>query len=403
MPPSWLGPYYGQRRCPGIEGGLLRASPSGSAPAAYWPALDGLRGIAVLAVVLFHLHAPGGANGYVGVDAFFALSGFLITSLLLSERAKTGWISLPRFYARRGLRLLPALIATVTLACLAGVLTGTLAKVGPGALAALFYVANWWIYLGGAAPLMEHTWTLAIEEHFYLVWPLLVLALTSRVRRLRNLGVAAACVLVLVALVPWPSGIEPVKLSYLRGAPIVWGSVLAVFLTRAPAVKWVRAVALAGPIALVLLVALITGVVPFPKSGLEGVTSVPGALSIIIVALIVTRPAARTVTVLGATPLRWVGVRAYGIYLYHFPIASLLLNHLGGRLPSWAVIVVGIGASLVVAALSYQFLERPFLRLKSHFQARIATGPPAVATGHDTDLPGNPGTRLARPATGEPA
>ena len=332
-----------------------------------WPALDGLRGIAVLAVLFFHVHAPGAANGYVGVDVFFALSGFLITYLLIHERRTTGAVSLGRFYARRALRLLPALVATLLGVCVLASITGDLNTVGPGALAALLYVANWWIYLGGGAPLLEHTWTLAIEEHFYLVWPLLVLALGSASRRLRSVGWTGLTVVVVLFVLPWPDLIAPVKLSYERGIPIVWGSLLALAVATPRLAGRVRVLGWAGAVALVALLALIADLGHLPSRWLEGVTSVPGVLSVIIVAMIVTRPNARTARVLEITPLRWAGKRAYGIYLYHFPISSLLINHVAVEWPSGAVAAVATVLSLVVACLSYRYLEQPFLRLKDRF------------------------------------
>ena len=361
-----------------MEEGLTRG-PAQPARRRNWPALDGLRGIAVLAVLFFHIHAPGAANGFVGVDVFFALSGFLITYLLIQERRATGSVSLGRFYARRALRLLPALGATLLGVCLLALITGDLDTVGPGALAALLYVANWWIYLGGAAPLLEHTWTLAIEEHFYLVWPLLVLALGSASRRLRSVGWTGLTAVVVLFVVPWPDAIAAVKLSYERGIPIVWGSLLALAVATPRVASRVRALGWAGAVALAALLALIADVGHLPSRWLEGVTSVPGVLSVIIVAMIVTRPRAHAARLLEITPLRWAGKRAYGIYLYHFPISSLLINQLDLGWPSLAVALVATVLSLVVAGLSYRYLEQPFLRLKHRFASTPVASPLTAA------------------------
>src|SRR5262245_51790762 len=143
----------------------------------YHPALDGLRGVAILAVMIYH--SGLGRGGYLGVDVFFALSGFLITTLLCDEYAATGTIAFRKFYARRALRLLPALVVFV--AVWLAVLYATLeprfwAFVTGFGLAVLFYVANWvgiWVLPLGV---FGHTWSLAIEEQFYVLWPLVILA-----------------------------------------------------------------------------------------------------------------------------------------------------------------------------------------------------------------------------------
>ncbi len=140
----------------------------------HMPGLDGLRGIAVLAVVLFHTALTWGTNGYVGVDIFFVLSGYLITRLLLAERRQTGTISLRRFYVRRVLRLYPALAVTCVAVLLLGLAAHRLSVIGPSVVASAFYYANWWLYTGHDMVLLDHTWTLSIEEHLYAIWPAVV-------------------------------------------------------------------------------------------------------------------------------------------------------------------------------------------------------------------------------------
>jgi peptidoglycan/LPS O-acetylase OafA/YrhL len=152
--------------------------------ARYLPALDGLRALAVLAVIGFHADVPHFGGGFLGVEVFFVVSGYLITRLLLLERDETGHISLPSFWARRARRLLPALFA-VLLAALGlslAVAPDALAQTRSDAGAALFYVSNWWQIIQHRSyfmdvdrpPLLLHLWSLAVEEQFYLVWPLAV-------------------------------------------------------------------------------------------------------------------------------------------------------------------------------------------------------------------------------------
>ncbi len=158
----------------------------------YWPSLDGVRGVAIAAVIAFHLGYLGG--GWVGVDIFFVLSGFLITSLLLSEQAQSGHIRLGAFWARRARRLLPALLFLVFALGLYALLGGpgvVPSQLRSPAMAALLYFANWQQVAAGHSyftqfqavnPLL-HTWSLAVEEQYYLVWPLLVVGLVSLGRR----------------------------------------------------------------------------------------------------------------------------------------------------------------------------------------------------------------------------
>ena len=192
----------------------MDGSPAAGRPAAAWshvPALDGVRALAVTAVLVFHARPDWLPGGFLGVDAFFVLSGYLITGLLLAEAGTRGSVRLGAFWARRARRLLPALLVLLVVVALVGrevLPRAELAGLRLDALAALGYVANWrMIFRGGGyfavtappSPL-QHTWSLAIEEQFYLVWPLLVV-LALRVRRWRGLllagcvaGVAASAV-----------------------------------------------------------------------------------------------------------------------------------------------------------------------------------------------------------------
>ena len=162
-------------------------------PAGYFPALDGLRALSVLAVLAFHAELPSVPGGFLGVEAFFVVSGFLITALLLLEQRGTGSISVPKFWLRRARRLLPALFALLVAVLFASLL------LAPDALdetrgdidAALLYVSNWWQVVHHHSyfmavqrpPLLLHLWSLAVEEQFYLFWPLLIALLGQRAPR----------------------------------------------------------------------------------------------------------------------------------------------------------------------------------------------------------------------------
>ncbi|MGP8006065.1 MAG: acyltransferase family protein, partial [Acidimicrobiales bacterium] len=171
-------------------------------------ALDGLRGLAVLAVCAFHFGVPGVAGGFLGVDVFYVLSGYLITSLLVKEFERAGTVRLGQFWARRARRLLPALLLVlmaVTLYVRYVALPGTYPGYRGDALATLFYFSNWHQiatstdYFAATGPVspLTHTWSLAIEEQFYLVWPLVVLGVLHVARSLRLL--LGVCVIGAVA------------------------------------------------------------------------------------------------------------------------------------------------------------------------------------------------------------
>lgn len=333
---------------------------------AYWPGLDGLRGVAAVAVVIFHANFGPAVNGYAGVDVFFALSGFLITSLLLSERFRNGSISLARFYIRRLLRLYPALLAVCLLVLVAAAATHKLDRETGPVIAALVYVANWWIYLGKPAPLLDHTWTLAIEEHFYAIWPAALSLLLASSRRRRAAGwlvVAAVCLLIVL---PWPTGIESVRGSYLRGAPIVWGSLLAVVLRRWP-LQPRRRSALLWVVSALLLVLLLAPT-RIAADLVTGPAGIAGLLSVVLVAVIVRTPGG-TGGLWGTAPLLWIGRRSYGLYLYHFPILSLFAHQLSFG-PTWSRRLIALPMVFLVTAVSYRYLEAPFLDVKAR---RFAT------------------------------
>lgn len=333
-----------------------------------WLGLDGLRGIAVLSVIAFHLSLGWAINGYVGVDVFFALSGFLITWLLLDEKARTGSIALGGFYARRFLRLYPALVVTTLAVVALGIAARRVERVLGGALAALAYAANWWINLGGDAALLEHTWTLAIEEHFYLVWPVLVVLLTAARARFRVLGGVLAVAVLAVLLAAWPPWLEAVRGTYLRGAPIVWGSILAVVIGyRLPGPRLRASAGYAGLVALAVLLVVEATPTVLPGEWMTGLLSVPGMLAIIVIAAAVTAQGSLVERILAWAPLRWVGRRAYGLYLYHYPLVMLVGFQLPWNLPSQARPALAFALTLVLAAISYKWLESPFLRMKSRF------------------------------------
>jgi peptidoglycan/LPS O-acetylase OafA/YrhL len=337
----------------------------------YRKALDGIRGVAVLLVLLYHLPLGVPNVGHVGVMMFFALSGFLITTLLLEERHTFARIDLPQFYRRRALRLLPALIAVLTVIVALDLIVGSQAGYRRPALFALFYVANWAIIGGVDFHHINHTWSLAIEEHFYLLWPLtLVLVLRNHEKKiLLWIAVAGAVASWGLRVSLWASGASLPRIIYAtdtRLDSLLIGCIFAIVgwqsIQRVPHV--VTGAALAT-FAIVIVI---------PDHWFQfaiGFTAVPVATVIIIAGCLTSRGAW---TVLGHRPLAPIGRISYGLYLWHLPIYGFVFKY-GAGLPRAAQSIGAVLLSFAVASLSFRFVERPFLRLK-----RRRTGSAAPTT-----------------------
>jgi peptidoglycan/LPS O-acetylase OafA/YrhL len=346
------------------------------------PVLDGVRGVAVVLVIAVHVGLLDSGN--IGVDAFFPLSGFLITALLYEEWEHHGALSLHRFYARRARRLLPALAVLVVVFVALSPLVHTFSATWPrGTLAAstLVFANNWVATLsaahGRALGPLSPTWSLAQEGQFYLVWPA-VLAVLLRWRRRTSfvLGVLGASILVLVAAVPIVRHAYPAYGAYTspldRSAELLLGCAAAI-LWRArrlppplgrPITAWVAFAGLAFVLA---------------EAGKPQRTSYLAAAvltTLLIVSLLTDRQAARTSdhpsrrfaarasgalsTALSSTPLRFTGRVSYGMYLYHLPIYYLLLNYAPGRSHYFYGAIV-LAGSLLAAAGSWKLLESPII------------------------------------------
>ncbi len=342
------------------------------------PALDGLRGLAVAAVLLFH----GGhlSGGFLGVDAFFVLSGFLITSLLLAEARDRGSVALGAFWARRARRLLPALACVLVAVALYAVLLAKpdeLATIRGDALATIGYFANWraiftsrdyWTLFRSPSPL-DHTWSLAIEEQFYLVWPLLVavLVLGTRGRAAARRLFVASVVLALASLA-WTLVIfEPADVSRVyygtdtRVASILVGAAFAAWLALRGPTRAARArVALeAGAIgSLVLLAIAWTRLSGSSNVLFRGGLFVCAVATVVVIAAGVHPRPGPVRRLLSFRPLCALGLVSYGVYLWHWPIYVALdrsRTHLGG----WPLLGVRVAATLAVATVSYRVVEQP--------------------------------------------
>ncbi len=333
----------------------------------YRPALDGLRAVAIAAVVLFHDVVTWVPGGYIGVDVFFVLSGYLITGILLRETDLRGGVSFRNFYVRRALRLFPALLL------LAGLLITAYLLLLDGAdrresviaaLAAVTYTSSPLAAAGYPLGSMLHAWSLSVEEYFYVVWPAVVV-LVARARRHRlaivaGITVAAVAYRLGAALAGW----DLERIYYAadtRAEQLLIGSLLAVVLARGtlPVRAWHGVVAAAALLAFAVTPADLTA--PLYRYG--GSTLVALAAATLVV-LVVQRPDGAAARLLSTAPFTWVGKRSYGIYLWNPPIAALVGFALPQQVPALPVVLV---LTVVIPALSYRFVEEPFLRMKDRF------------------------------------
>lgn len=334
------------------------------------PELDGLRGIAVFLVMLHHAGIALFGGSHIGVDIFFVLSGFLITALLWREYEQYGRISLKNFYARRFLRLTPALV--LLLAVFGGYAVATksgaeLAKSGKAIIFTALYLSDFALAFG-FAPLgaFEHTWSLAIEEHFYLLYPVaLALLLRSKLSR-QNIFKLLALLTILIAIhrvFLWSPDAHSIARVYygfdaradglligcLLGLAVVWG--------KLPQVKRFGALLAA----LVLLFAAIFAVWDSPLYA-YGLSAINLSTAVVLTFILAERPRYLTNKV-----LVWIGTISYGLYLWHYPVFILTRERITES--PLGILVLGGAASVGCAALSYYLVEKPCLKLKKRFAA----------------------------------
>ncbi|MGV1004409.1 MAG: acyltransferase family protein [Candidatus Nanopelagicales bacterium] len=348
--------------------------------------LDGLRAIAVLAVIVYHAGATWLPGGFLGVDVFFVLSGFLITSLLLIELDSRGRVDLGRFYLRRARRLLPALLAVLLFSAILVAFLATDVAAGfrhdlPGAL---FYYSNWlnivsqtsYFEFIGRPPMLQHLWSLAVEEQFYLVWPLVML-LAYRVRGARGVAVVAlsGAVLSTMAMVvgsvraEMPAAHDPSRLYFgtdTHAMGVLVGAALAVIWrpgrTAAVVPRQVRRV-----ISAVGLTALVVLMICFAFLSEYSVFLYRGGFLVVsvVTAVVVAAASHRGVAfgrILGVRPLRYLGERSYGLYLWHWPLFIVLRPGQDMALTGLPAFALRMVLLLIVAEASYRYLELPARR-----------------------------------------
>src|SRR5215211_832735 len=346
------------------------------------PGLDGLRAVAVLAVIAYHLQLGWAQGGLLGVGVFFTLSGYLITDLLLGQQDTVGHLRLGDFWLRRARRLLPALflMLAVVVAWVTLVDPSQLAALRGDVLAAAAYVSNWWNIVReasyfarfGPPPPLDHLWSLAVEEQFYLIWPwllLLGLRFVPGRYRLAGLTLAGAALSAAAMALIYQPGVDPTRVyegTDTRACGLLVGAALAMVWPsrklRADAIGLrgrlgLDGVGVLGLVVIALLILRTSEYSPFLYKG--GIVLLSVATTITVAALV--HPASWLGVAVGWTPLRWIGVRSYGIYLWHYPIIVLTAPGLQQK-ASLGLEVIQVVATVAVAALSWQFFEEPIRR-----------------------------------------
>ena len=350
----------------------------------YLPALDGLRALAVIMVVAYHLDMPWARGGFLGVDLFFVISGFLITTLLLREREDTGRLAIGSFWFRRFKRLVPPVVVMVLATVVATRLWGVPEQwnsVRVDATAALGYVANWRFVVAdqsyfastlGPSPL-RHTWSLALEEQWYFVWPvvvagLCVLAARSTRRRWLPLGVISALAVVSAGLMAvLYDAADPSRVYYgtdTRGQQLLVGAALACVVFQVPTLRshrWVKnRYLMNGALAAFVCVA---AVVDDEAAWLyHGGLLVLSLLAAVVVAGVSVPATESPLPWLTAEPLLWLGRRSYAMYLWHWPVIVFVGAPMGLDLTGLPLVFIQIPITLLLADMSYRLVESPARR-----------------------------------------
>jgi peptidoglycan/LPS O-acetylase OafA/YrhL len=346
----------------------------------YLPELDGLRGLAIIFVILFHANFSFFSGGFIGVEIFFVLSGFLITSLLIQEFDSTGTIKLSYFYMRRVLRLGPALLLLLIAFCILSFLLLSEEKANRNfidVLISLFYLSNWARAFDFYPPdFLGHTWSLSIEEQFYILWPIILLILLRANKKNR---LPIICFAVMVALVSWLLRIYfvmsdvPLERVYngldTRADSLMVGCALGVLIpSRLISEKikdalsgWLEYIA-PFSIALLLFLSFISN---WQDNRIHylGFFVVELLVAILILDIIINENSMAR-KILAMRWLVWVGSISYGLYLWHYPIFKTMFA-LGFN--GLMVVLLGTFVTFIIAICSYYFLERPMLKFKKPF------------------------------------
>jgi peptidoglycan/LPS O-acetylase OafA/YrhL len=364
--------------------GGLAAPTTGKFRLGHRPELDGIRGVSIMFVVCFHGRIPPWSRGgFLGVDVFFVLSGFLITILLIQEWEKNGRIDFKKFYARRALRLFPALALLLVVVCIYAAIVHDPElepRLYKAALVTALYVSNWIVAfrIGSLHPLNQ-TWSLAIEEQFYLFWPLILFTLLRLRASRRTILTTTAAVIVGSAVIRGILYSEGAVLERLyagldtRADALLIGCLIGLMapwgmLPSTPsAIRITQAAGVAG--AVLVLALSVVATKPDGYLYLGVLTLVGASVGAVLVALLVTPSDSGWVKPLKLRPLVWIGRVSYGMYLWHYSIFWAIDQ----AAPDWPLVLtitVKLSLALVMTTASFYLLEQPCLRFKDRFRVQ---------------------------------
>ena len=362
--------------------------------------LDGIRGLAALAVVLFHAGVSWLPAGFLGVDVFFVVSGFLITALLVSERERSSNTDLARFWLRRARRLLPvlALVLIVTTVYAAIMLQDTLGQHLHDVLMAAIYVTNWDLIVRGVSYFemferpsqLRHLWSLAVEEQFYIIWPILF-TLVMRFLNLRWLWciVAGLAVMSLIwMIILFTPGDDPSRV-YFGSDPRAFTILIGVavgLLWKPWRYNWSKPVGYTMDLVALLGMVVIVGIMIIGRHWTDWMYPwgllLTSLCAIVLVAFVI-RSGSLLGRLLESSPLRWMGQRSYSIYLWHWPVMLALQWEFNFVPNTVAIVAVGLLATFSLSELSYRLVETPMRRpqfwSKERYRRALAS-PGALAT-----------------------
>lgn len=352
----------------------------------YLPGLDGVRALAIIGVLLYHADLTWIRGGFLGVDVFFVLSGFLITSLILEEYDRSGKIDFARFYLGRARRLLPALILLLAVVAVAAafIYRDAAAQARADIVASIFYVNNWWYIVNdqsyfefiGRPPLLKHLWSLAVEEQFYLVWPAIAyLVMRKAGRRGVRLTALALAILSTIWLVVlstsngYPEYADPSRAYFgtdSHAMGLLVGAALATFwrpgrmratLSRGGSMI-ITATGIAALVAVAWFFLFVGEFSPWMYRGGFLV------LALVVATLIAmaSHPASPLGRWMGTQPWRYIGQRSYGLYLWHWPIFMLTRPNLDVPLDGVPLLALRLTLTFGIAELSFRFVEMPIRR-----------------------------------------
>ena len=357
-----------------------------ASPMGYLPGLDGIRALAVIGVLLYHGDFNGLRGGFLGVDVFFVLSGFLITSIILEEYNNSGRIDFGKFYLGRARRLLPALLLMLLIVGMATAIfyRDAAHQFASDALASIFYVNNWWYIFAdqsyfaftGRPPFLKHLWSLSVEEQFYLIWPAIAYLC---VRKFGRRGVALLAAMVAVLSTAWmlyltvingyPDFTDPSRAYFgtdTHIAGLLVGALLATFwrparLTAGISKNYRILGTTLGVLAALAIIAVFLRAGEFSPWLYRGGFLAIAAVTAILIAC-ATHPGLPLGRWIGAQPWRYIGQRSYGLYLWHWPIFMVTRPMLDIEMDGLTLLILRLALTFVITEASFRLIELPIKR-----------------------------------------